>query len=177
MRFTPTPLANVWMIDLDLHQDERGFLARTYCEREFGAHGLNTHWPQCNLTLTKGKGFLRGLHFQAEPRPEIKLVRCAVGAVFDVVADLRPGSPTYGRWEGFELTSHNHRQLYVPAGFAHGLQCLSDVCEVFYLMSEFYDPALARGVRWNDPTLDIRWPIHPPILSERDQHLPFLAEL
>lgn len=163
------------MIELEPRVDERGFLARTYCEQEFGARGLNTHWPQCNLTLTKKRGFIRGLHYQADPKPEIKLIRCAAGAIFDVVADLRPGSATYSRWEGFELTGQNLRQLYVPAGFAHGFQCLSDDCQVFYQMSESYHPELACGVRWDDETLQIRWPVAEVHLSERDRHLPRLS--
>jgi dTDP-4-dehydrorhamnose 3,5-epimerase len=172
MKFLPTTLPGVWLIELELREDERGFLARTYCEREFAAQGLNTHWPQCNLTLTKQRGMIRGLHYQAEPKPEIKLIRCTAGAVFDVLADLRRDSPTFGRWEGFELTGQNRRTLYVPAGLAHGFQCLTDGCELFYQMSEFYSLDLARGLRWNDPTLAIRWPLPDPLLSERDRHLP-----
>ena len=177
MRFSSTKLPGVWLIELELREDPRGFLARTYCEQEFGAQGLNTHWPQCNLTLTRERGTIRGLHFQAEPKPETKLIRCAAGAIFDVLVDVRRDSPTFGRWEGFELTAANRHQLYAPAGVAHGFQCLTDNCEVFYLMSEFYVPTLARGVRWNDPALNIRWPIADPQLSERDRNLPLLADL
>ncbi len=177
MKFSPTSLPGVWLIELELREDPRGFLARTYCEQEFGAHGLNTRWPQCNLTLTRERGMIRGMHFQAEPKPEIKLIRCAVGAVFDVLVDVRRGSPTFGRWEGFDLSATNRRQLYAPGGLAHGFQCLTDNCEVFYMMSEFYVPDLARGVRWNDPTVGIRWPIANPQLSERDRGLPLLADL
>jgi dTDP-4-dehydrorhamnose 3,5-epimerase len=175
MKFTQTTLAGLWVIELEPRGDERGFLARTYCEREFAEHGLNTHWPQCNLTLTKHRGMARGMHFQADPKPEIKLIRCAAGAIFDVLVDVRPNSPTFGRWEGFELTSENRRTLYVPGGFAHGFQCLVDNCEVFYQMSEFYFADLARGIRWNDPQIGIRWPIPGPVLSERDKNLPLLA--
>jgi dTDP-4-dehydrorhamnose 3,5-epimerase len=177
MKFIPTSLPGVLVLDLELRGDERGFLARTYCEKEFGDHGLNTHWPQCNLTLTRRRGMLRGLHYQAEPKPEIKLIRCSAGAVYDVLADLRPSSPTFGRWEAFELTAANRRTLYVPGGIAHGLQCLADDSEVFYQMSEFYDPDLARGVRWNDPHLAIHWPIANPQLSPRDQQLPLFEEI
>ena len=120
---------------------------------------------------------IRGLHFQAEPKPEIKLIRCAAGAIYDVLLDVRPASPTFGRWEAFELTSANRRMLYVPGGLAHGFQCLEDDCEVFYQMSESYDPALARGIRWNDPDAGIRWPLPDPELSEKDRRLPLLAEL
>jgi len=117
MKFIPTSFSEVWLIELDPRADNRGFLARTYCEREFGDRGLNTRWPQCNLTRTLKRGVVRGMHWQAAPKPEIKLVRCAVGAIWDVVVDVRRGSPSFGRWEGFELTSENFRELYVPAGF------------------------------------------------------------
>ena len=175
MKFSSTSLPDVWIIDPELREDERGFLARTYCENEFATHHLNTYWPQCNLTLTRKRGMLRGLHYQAEPKPEIKLIRCSAGAVFDVVVDVRRESASFGRWEGFELTAQNRRLLYVPTGFAHGFQCLTDDCELFYRMSEFYVPDLARGLRWNDPQVGIRWPIPEPKLSERDQALPFLS--
>jgi dTDP-4-dehydrorhamnose 3,5-epimerase len=177
MIFSKTALAGVWSIELELRSDDRGFLARTYCDNEFSAHGLNVRWPQCNLTLTKKRGMLRGMHFQAEPKPEVKLVRCAAGAIYDVLVDVRRHSPTFGSWEGFELTSENHRTLYVPAGIAHGFQCLRDDCEVFYQMSEFYYPDLARGIRWNDPDVGIRWPLDDQMLSERDRGLPLLATL
>ena len=177
MKFLPARLSGIWIIDLELRADDRGFLARTYCEREFSLHGLNTRWPQCNLTLTKERGMIRGMHFQAEPQPEIKLIRCAAGAIFDVVVDVRRESKTFGQWESFELTAENRRTLYVPGGFAHGFQCLVKNCEVFYQMSEVYVPELARGIRWNDPQVDVRWPIENPILSERDRNLPLLSEL
>ncbi|HZL14013.1 MAG TPA: dTDP-4-dehydrorhamnose 3,5-epimerase [Verrucomicrobiae bacterium] len=177
MKFSRTSLAELWLIELEPREDERGFFARTFCEKEFAEHGLNTRWPQCNLTLTKKRSAIRGMHFQAEPKPEIKLVRCVAGKIFDVVVDVRRDSPTFGKWEGFELSAENHRQLYVPAGFAHGFQCLSENSEVFYQMSEFYFPELARGVRWNDPAIGIRWPLPDASLSERDRQLPLLAEL
>jgi len=177
MKFNPSSLSGVWLVELELRQDERGFLARTYCEQEFGAQGLNTRWPQCNLTLTKKRGTIRGMHYQAEPKPEIKLIRCSAGAVYDVVVDVRSGSRTFGRWESFELTAENRRMLYVPGGFAHGFQCLSDNCELFYQMSESYFPELARGLRWNDPQAAIAWPISNPVVSERDRNLPLLSSL
>ena len=177
MKFSPTTLAGLWLVELELREDERGFLARTYCENEFAARGLNTRWPQCNLTLTIQRAMIRGMHFQAEPKPEIKLICCAAGAIFDVLVDVRRDSPTFGQWEGFELTVQNRRSLYVPGGFAHGFQCLTDNCEVFYQMSEFYVAELARGVRFNDPEIDIRWPLPQPQLSERDRNLPLLADL
>jgi dTDP-4-dehydrorhamnose 3,5-epimerase len=177
MIFTPAKLAGLWTIDLERREDERGFLARTYCDREFAEHGLNTRWPQCNLTLTCKRGFLRGLHYQADPHPEIKLIRCSAGAIFDVLVDVRRGSPTFGQWQGFELTADNARILYVPGGFAHGMQCLVDRCEVFYHMSDFYFPELARGFRYDDPQVNIAWPIANPALSDRDRGLPLLSEL
>jgi dTDP-4-dehydrorhamnose 3,5-epimerase len=177
VKFFPTSLAGLWRIELEPREDERGFLARTYCEQEFAAHGLNTRWPQCNLTLTRRRGMIRGMHFQADPKPETKLIRCAAGAILDVLVDVRRDSATFGKWEAFELTGENQRTLYVPGGFAHGLQCLTDDCQVFYQMSEFYFPELARGLRWNDPQVGIRWPIENPVLSEKDRNLPLLAEL
>ncbi len=177
MRFAKTTLPGVWRIELELREDERGFFARTYCEQEFADHGLNTRWPQCNLTLTRERGMIRGMHFQAEPYPEIKLIRCAAGAINDVVVDVRRNSATYGHWEAFELTALNHSILYVPAGFAHGFQCLIDSSEVFYQMSEFYRPELARGIRWNDPEVGIRWPVANPKLSAKDRDLPLLSAL
>lgn len=177
MKFARTTLAGLWLIQPELREDERGFLARTYCEKEFSAQGLNTRWPQCNQTHTKQKGMIRGLHFQAEPKPEIKLIRCTMGAVFDVLVDVRRNSPTFGRWEGFELTAANGNSLYVPGGFAHGFQCQVDHCELFYQMSEYYFPELARGVRWNDPGIGIKWPLTNAKLSERDQNLPLLASI
>jgi dTDP-4-dehydrorhamnose 3,5-epimerase len=175
MKFLRTSFPEVWMVALELREDERGFFARTSCEAEFGQHGLNTRWPQCSLTYTARRGTLRGLHYQADPKPETKLVRCARGAIYDVAVDIRPESPSFRRWEGFELTSANHLQLYVPAGFAHGFQTLEDDCEVFYQISEFYVPELARGVRWDDPALKILWPVPNPTLSVRDRALPRLS--
>lgn len=177
MIFTPARLSGLWVIDLEKREDERGYLARTYCAGEFAAHRLNTAWPQCNLTLTRQRGFVRGMHYQADPKPETKLIRCAAGVIFDVLVDVRKDSPTFGQWEGFELSAATGRSLYVPGGFAHGFQCLADDCEVFYQMSEFYFPELARGLRWNDPQVNIVWPLSVAGMSERDRQLPLLAEL
>jgi dTDP-4-dehydrorhamnose 3,5-epimerase len=174
MKFQKTSLAGLWLIELELREDERGFLARTYCDNEFAAQGLNTHWPQCNLTLTKKVGTIRGMHYQEEPRPEIKLIRCSSGAIFDVLVDVRRDSSTFGKWQGFELTSQNRKMLYVPAGFAHGFQTLADNCEVFYHMSEFYVPELAQGNRWDDPKVGIKWPLPVTHVSERDRNWPLL---
>lgn len=175
MQFQPTTLPGVWRIRLDPRADERGQFVRTYCEQEFAARGLNTRWVQCNTTLTRHRGMLRGLHYQADPHPEIKLIRCVSGAVFDVLVDVRPKSPTFGKWEAFELRAEQPDQLYVPAGYAHGFQCLTEDAGLFYQMSEFYVPDLARGVRWDDPSLTIPWPISHPRLSSRDAGLPALA--
>jgi dTDP-4-dehydrorhamnose 3,5-epimerase len=177
MKFSRTTLDGAWLIEVEPREDERGFLARTYCEKEFQEQGLNTRWPQCNLTLTRKRGTIRGMHFQAEPKPEIKLVRCAAGAVYDVLIDVRRDSPTFGRWEGFELRAAEGRMLYIPGGFAHGFQCLTNNCELFYQMSEFFHPELAHGLRWNDPEVGVSWPIPDPMVSERDSRLPLLREL
>jgi dTDP-4-dehydrorhamnose 3,5-epimerase len=177
MKFSTTSLPGVWLIALELREDERGFLARTYCEKEFADHGLNTAWPQCNLTLTKRCGTIRGLHFQDEPMREIKLIRCAVGAIYDVLVDVRRDSPTFGKWASFELTSQNRHLLYAPGGVAHGFQALADNSEVFYQMSAVYVPELARGLRWNDPEVGVYWPLPSPIVSARDQMLPLLSTL
>jgi dTDP-4-dehydrorhamnose 3,5-epimerase len=177
VKFSPARLPGVWVIDLELKIDERGFFARTYCSEEFARHGLNTVWPQANISYTKSRGLVRGLHFQSDPKPEIKVVRCSAGAIFDVVVDVRRSSPTFGQWEGFELSAEERRSLYIPAGFAHGFQCLADGCEVAYLMSESYFPELARGVRWDDPTIGIRWPVAGGSVAARDATLPLLEDL
>ncbi len=177
MKFSTTTLPGVYLIELELKEDERGFLARTFCENEFAEHGLNTRWPQCNLTLTKKRGMIRGMHFQTDPKLEIKLIRCAAGAIYDVLVDVRRESSAFGKWEGFELTSQNRRMLYVPGGIAHGFQCVTDNCEVFYQMSEFYYPELARGIRWDDPRVGIKWPVKGAVVSEKDKGLPGLGEI
>lgn len=175
MNFVALPLKGAVLVEIEPRVDERGLFARTYCEHEFAAHGLPSSFVQCNTSFNASRGILRGLHFQAEPRPEAKLVRCTRGAIFDVVVDLRPGSSTYRKWYGAELTADNRKALFIPAGFAHGFQTLEDNCEVFYQMTEFYDAGLARGVRWNDPSLGINWPILPPITSDRDARYPDLT--
>jgi dTDP-4-dehydrorhamnose 3,5-epimerase len=176
MKFESTSLPGVLIIEPELKEDERGFLLRTYCESEFAARNLNTHWPQCNLTLTRKRGMIRGMHYQAEPKPEIKLICCVAGAVWDVLVDIRPDSPTFSKWEAFELSAANCRQLYVPGGYAHGFQCLTSDCQLFYQMSETYVPELARGVRWDDPKMSIPWPIPDFSLSGRDLNLPSLSK-
>jgi dTDP-4-dehydrorhamnose 3,5-epimerase len=176
MKFTPTSFGDVWVVDPEPRADGRGFFARTYCEKEFRAHGLNTRWVQHNQTLTRTRGSVRGMHWQAAPKGEIKLVRCLAGSVMDVVVDVRPESPNFGRWLTVELSAQNMRALHIPAGFAHGFQCLEDSCELFYLMSEFYHAELARGIRCDDPQVGITWPLPVAGLSPRDAQLPLLAD-
>ncbi len=177
MIFRESRLKGVWAITLEPHRDERGWFVRTFCENEFAAHALNTRWPQCNQTLTRARGAIRGLHFQEEPHPEIKLVRCLRGAIFDVVVDMRPDSGTYGQWEAFELSPAHEKMLYIGPGFAHGFQTLEPDSEVFYQMSDFFFPGLATGVRWDDPALGIRWPLPVSVISERDLKLPLFFDL
>lgn len=172
MLFTETRLKDVFIIDIVRLEDARGFFGRAWCQDEFEKHGLNPHLVQCNLSFNKKRGTLRGMHYQTAPYEEAKLVRCTMGLVYDVVIDLRPDSPTYMQWLAVELTAENRRALYVPEGFAHGFQTLVDNSEVFYQMSEFHFPDAARGVRWNDRTFDIQWPIDNPIVSEKDNNFP-----
>lgn len=177
MKFVPTQFSEVWVIEREPHSDDRGMFSRTYCDREFAEHGLNTRWPQGNLTRTLKRGTIRGMHWQAEPTPEVKLVRCSAGVIWDVAVDVRKDSPTFGKWFAVELSEENGRQLYIPAGFAHGFQCLADNSEVDYMMGATYVPDLARGLRWNDPQVAIQWPLPAGLLSSRDRDLPLLSEL
>jgi dTDP-4-dehydrorhamnose 3,5-epimerase len=158
MIFSPTEVKGAFIIDLEKREDERGFFARAFCQREFEQHGLTSHMVQCNLSFNHKKGTLRGMHYQAAPHGETKLVRCIRGEIYDVIIDLRADSPTAMKWVGVELSAENHRMLYVPGGCAHGFQTLTDNSEVFYLVSEFYTPAAERGARWNDHAFNIRWP-------------------
>jgi dTDP-4-dehydrorhamnose 3,5-epimerase len=168
MRFTPATLPGLVIVDIAAMRDDRGYFARTFCAEEFESAGLPTSFPQCNTSFNSTRGTLRGLHWQADPYPEGKLVRCTRGAILDVAVDLRAESPTYRCWFGVELTAPNARALYIPPGFAHGFQTLADESEVFYQMTETYRHELARGVCWNDPAFGIDWPIADPILSPRD---------
>jgi dTDP-4-dehydrorhamnose 3,5-epimerase len=173
MRFSPTALSGAYIIDLQPHQDERGFFARTWCQQEFAKYGLNPQLAQCNVALSHRAGTLRGMHYQVSPHEEAKLVRCTKGALYDVIIDLRPHSPTYLQWIGVELTAGNHRMLYVPEGFAHGYQTLCDETEVFYQVSQFYQPGAEQGVRWNDPAFGIDWPeTSDCTISDKDRHWP-----
>jgi dTDP-4-dehydrorhamnose 3,5-epimerase len=172
MVFTETGLSGAVIVDVERHSDERGFFARSWCTREFQERGLNPLVVQCNVSGNTAKGTLRGMHYQLAPHAEVKLVRCTKGAIYDVIIDLREGSPTFLRHVGVELTADNHRALYIPEGFAHGFMTLQDDSEVFYQMSAFYEPSAARGVRWDDPAFGIKWPLPVTVISKRDQELP-----
>ena len=169
MKFAPTPLGGAYVIELERIEDERGFFARSFCQEEFRKQGLEPAIAQCNVSWNRKRGTLRGLHYQAAPHEEAKVVRCTRGAIWDVIVDLREGSPTRLRCHAQELSADNRLAFYVPEGFAHGFQTLADDSEVLYQMSESYHPDLARGLRWDDPKLGIRWPLPDPILSPRDR--------
>jgi dTDP-4-dehydrorhamnose 3,5-epimerase len=172
MKFSPTALDGAYVVELERHSDMRGFFARTWCRDEFQARGLESDLAQCSISFNERRGTLRGMHWQCAPREEAKLVRCTTGAIYDVIIDLRPASPTYLRHVGVELTQSDRRALYVPPGFAHGFQTLADASEVFYQMSECFAAEHARGARWNDPVFGIEWPIPDPIVLERDNTYP-----
>ena len=175
MKIEQTRLAGAWTVDPEPIGDERGSFARVFCEREFGEKGLETRFVQHSLSHSKTRGTLRGMHFQEGADSEMKLVACQAGAIFDVIVDLRPDSPTYLQWEGFELSADNGRQLYIPKHFAHGFMTLGDDAVVRYLISRFHAPDLARGLRYDDPALGIRWPGAPTVLSERDRSWDLMA--
>jgi dTDP-4-dehydrorhamnose 3,5-epimerase len=176
MQFTPTEIAGVWIVEMERHGDERGWFARTWCAEEFRRHGLNANLAQCSASFNRSKGTLRGMHFQAAPHEEAKLVRCVRGAMFDVALDLRASSASFRRWVGVELTSDNGRALYVPEGCAHGFQTLADDTEVLYQISNVWHPESARGVRWNDPAFGIQWPLEDgAVMSRKDAEWPLLA--
>jgi dTDP-4-dehydrorhamnose 3,5-epimerase len=167
-----TPLKDAFLIKLERREDERGFFARTWCQREFATYGLHTQWVQCNISFNKKKGTLRGMHYQVSPYEEAKLVRCTRGAIYDVVIDLRPDSPTFKHHLAVMLSAQNYKMLYIPEGMAHGFQTLENNTEVFYHMSQFYAPECGRGVRWDDPAFMISWPDDERIISERDRNYP-----
>jgi len=172
MKFTPLELAGAFVIDLERREDARGWFARTYCAREFEAHGLPTHMVQTNMSLTRKAGTLRGMHFQLAPDAEDKLVRCVQGRIWDAIVDLRPQSPTYCRWFGTELSEENGRMLLVPKGFAHGFVTLSDDAAVTYQVSAYYAPPSERGARWDDPAFGIEWPVPVRDMSDKDRNWP-----
>ncbi|MBV9643108.1 MAG: dTDP-4-dehydrorhamnose 3,5-epimerase [Verrucomicrobia bacterium] len=169
MRFVVTKLEGAYIVEPEPHKDSRGLFARTFCAREFRDHGLVEAFVQCNTSWNAQKGTLRGLHYQLPPSCEAKLVRCTAGSLWDVIIDLRPGSPTYLQHFGLELSAKNRLALYIPELFAHGFQTLEDATEVFYQMSEFYVPEMANGLRYDDPKLGIRWPLPTTAISEKDQ--------
>lgn len=175
MKFHQTTLKDAMLIDLERRGDDRGFFARTFCVDEFAANGLPTEFVQQNTSYSANKGTLRGMHFQRAPHGEDKLIRCLRGAIVDIIIDLRPDSPTFKKWEAFELNDENKRQLLVPKGFAHGFQTVSDNVEVTYLVSAKYTPSAEGGVRWNDPAFAITWPLTPTDMSDKDKTWPDFA--
>jgi dTDP-4-dehydrorhamnose 3,5-epimerase len=173
--FRETKLKGAYVIEPERFEDERGFFARTWCRKEFENHGLNPALVQCNISFNKKKGTLRGMHYQTAPHAEVKLVRCTLGSIYDVIIDLRQDSETYKDWFGVELNRDNHKMLYIPENFAHGFLTLEDNTEVFYQMSGFYYAECAKGVRWNDPAFSIQWPAGLSIISDRDRDCPDFA--
>jgi dTDP-4-dehydrorhamnose 3,5-epimerase len=173
--FTETPLQSAYVIDLEPQHDERGFFARTYCRREFEAHGLTPDIAQCNISFNLKAGTIRGMHFQQPPSTEAKLVRCIHGAIYDVIIDLRPESQSYKKHFAVELSAANRRALFVPKFFAHGFQTLQDNTEVEYQMSESYSPGAAAGFRYDDPSFGIEWPLPATVISSRDLAWPLIA--
>ena len=172
MKLVPLLLPNAYRIEVEPVSDDRGFFARTWCAEQLAALGLNANVSQCSISFNAKVGTLRGMHYQAAPREEAKVVRCTQGAIYDVLLDLRPESPTYLRWVAEELDARNRHALYIPEGVAHGFQTLTDEAEVFYQISEGYQPELARGVRWDDPAFGIVWPDSVRTISQRDREYP-----
>jgi dTDP-4-dehydrorhamnose 3,5-epimerase len=174
MEFTETRLPGAWLVRLKRIEDQRGFFARGFCRDEFAAHGLNPGMLQLNVGFSHAKGTLRGLHYQEAPHAEAKFVRCTRGAIYDVIVDLRPTSPTLGQWVGVELTADNGTMLYAPEGFAHGYQTLTDDADMYYMTTAPYAAGAARGVRFDDPGLDIIWPLPVSVISDQDRNWPLL---
>ncbi len=174
MKFTPTKLEGAFVVDLETIGDERGFFGRCFCQREMQEHGIDTDIAQVNMSYNRSKGTLRGMHFQAAPHQEGKLVRCIRGSVFDAIVDVRESSSTYLQWFGVELSAENRRALFVPKGFAHGYQTLEEHSEVFYLVSSFYEPTAGRGLRYDDPRVGIEWPLAAEDVSKQDLGWPWL---
>jgi len=176
VKFYPTTLSDAWLIELEPARDARGFFARTFCVDELASRALETNYPQHSVSFSTKKGTLRGMHYQRDPHSEVKLVRCVKGAIWDVIIDIRPTSPTFCGWKGFELSGENGRQLYIPKGFAHGFQTLSDDVEVSYLISERYAPQAACGIRYDDPRFAINWPLPVTQIADKDLHWPIFAK-
>jgi len=177
MIFTETKLKGAFIIDVKRLEDERGFFGRAWCKREFEEHGLNSGAVQANVSYNKVKGTLRGMHYQAAPFAETKVVRCTSGALYDVIIDIRPESPTYKQWIGVELTEESMRMLYVPEGFAHGFITLKDHTAVHYVLTQYFEPGHAGAIRYNDPAFNIDWPGAPVVISEKDKVIPDFAEI
>jgi len=172
MIFTETKLKNAFVIEIQKFEDNRGFFGRTFCQNEFEKFGLNTNVRQANVSFNLKKGTLRGMHYQADPYGEVKLVRCTRGAIYDVIIDVRPDSATYKQWFGVELRADNYMMLYVPEGFAHGFQTLEDNTEVIYQVSQFYTPGSERGIRYDDPAFSIVWSVEVQVISDKDRNWP-----
>lgn len=172
MKFHQTDLKDAWLIEIEALSDERGFFARTFCLREFRDRGIDMSVAQTNLSFNKSKNTLRGMHYNEKPHEEAKLVRCLKGGIYDVIIDLRPNSPNFTQWAGFNLTDENRQMLFIPKGFAHGFLTLEDATEVGYHMSEFYKPGVDRGIRWDDPFFGIEWPEEIIVVSEKDKKWP-----
>lgn len=172
MRFEAIGLDGAWLVHPERMQDSRGYFVRTFCVNEFGEHGLETGFPQHSVSSSSKKGTVRGMHFQRDPHGEVKLVRCLSGSIWDVIIDIRPGSPTFRQSRGFELSAENGLQLYIPKGFAHGFQTLHDDTRVNYLISEFHVPGAADGIRYTDPAFDVKWPLAVTTIAEKDLSWP-----
>jgi dTDP-4-dehydrorhamnose 3,5-epimerase len=172
MKFTETKLKGAFVVEIEKLIDERGFFARSWCRKEFEAHGLTARVVQANVSSNRKKGTLRGMHYQIAPYQECKLIRCTRGAIYDVIIDLRPDSPTYKQWTGVELTADNYNMFFVPEGFGHGFQTLTDETEITYQVSQFYTPGSEKGIRFDDPAFNIEWPLEVNTISDKDRTWP-----
>ncbi len=177
MIFTPTKIDGAYLVTLEPHVDDRGYFTRFFAQEEFEKAGIDFRMVQTNQAYNKAKGVLRGLHWQTEPKLEAKLFACLAGEIYDVICDVRKNSPTYGRWEGFHLKPDDFKLLFIPGGLAHGYETLVENCKVQYMVSEFYAPEFEKGFRWNDSTFDVKWPIPPTFISEKDKNLPEFKDL
>lgn len=172
MKFCETKLNGAYIIEIEALSDDRGFFARSWCQKEFESHGLTSRVVQANISYNRKKGTLRGMHYQIAPYQECKLIRCTRGAIFDVIIDLRTDSPTYKQWAAVELTADNHTMFFVPEDFAHGFQTLADDTEITYQVTQFYTPGSERGIRFDDSTFDIQWPLEATVISDKDKTWP-----